>query len=379
MKAVQCKDFSDDLDQIMFVEDNVSIPKLTDEYSPTLPIHPLIQMATKADRKTHMIIRTLAVALAPGDYRVVSGRTRQVQGPPSLPFIPGSDCCGIVVEVQPSEHYFKPGDLVAVRFSNAPRDALGEYSRVSSTVCEKVDGATLSPIQAACLASASPATQLAEYINKGDRVLIFGAGGGIGSHVCQLARNIRGASFVCGVSANPQRLLDAPLNCDKAIDYTMEDVFSMSEFQNKPFDLIIDLACGGWLQLEEMASKGIPPIVKSWSNGGRFVTPTSDNPSFEAHSLLPLIRLLVIKPMMRSLWSWIWTRRYMPLFVNANDCLPNDRSIITRTLDLVYQGKLEAIIDGPYDMTTEGAREAFKMVQSRHGKGKVVIKVCDNE
>lgn len=376
MKATQCKAFGA-IDEVMTVEDLVPIPSLDDEYQPVEKIHPLIKYATRQDRKTHMIIKTLAVALAPGDCRVLSGKTRELQGPPSFPYTPGADCCGIVTEVQPGETYFQRGDLVAARFSNAPRDALGEYARVSTTVCEKVDpSSSLSPLEAAALASASPAVVLARCIRPNERVLILGAGGGIGSHVCQLARH-HGASFVCGVSRDPDRLLKAPLQCDRAIDYTKENVFEMKEFQEQPFDTLIDLACGGWLQLHQSSRQNLPPIVKPANQGGRFLTPTTDTPSFEGHSLGSLIYLFLLKPLFRSIWSRLVTRHHLPTFTNVNG-LPNDRSIITQTLQLAYEKKLIAVVDGPYPMTTEGVRKAFLVQESRHGKGKVVIQVASN-
>lgn len=379
MKATQCSAFGK-IDQVMTVEDPVPVPQLTDEYVAVEPIHPVIQSATRKDRKTHMIIKTLAVALAPGDLRVLSGKTRELQGPPSFPYIPGADCCGIVMEIQPDEPYFKKGDRVAVRFSNAPRDALAEYARVSSTVCEKMAVTqNLSPLAAAALASASPAVQLAEYVQPNERILVLGAGGGIGSHFVQLARpKVGEGGYICGTSSTPERLLKAPLNYDKAIDYTKEDIFESKEFQEQPFDAIFDLACGGWLKLKEQSAKGIPSIVKPASQGGRFITPTSDTPSVEVHSLGQAMGYFMIKPLLRSIWSRIgFTRSRLPVFINASDCLPNNREIISRTLQLAYEKKLEAVVDGPYPMTTEGVREAFGIAESRHGKGKVVIQVAE--
>ena len=133
MKAVQVKGYGDEVNDLLEVCDNVPVPSLNDPFEPIEKIHPFIKSATKSDRKTHMIIKTLAVALAPGDSRVMSGKTRFFQGPPSFPYIPGADCCGIVIETMPNETYFQKGDVVAARFTVSPRDAMAEYARVSST------------------------------------------------------------------------------------------------------------------------------------------------------------------------------------------------------------------------------------------------------
>ena len=73
MKAAQGKELGD-IDEMLTVED-ISIPNLDD-----LP---------PKKRKKCIIVQTQAVALACGDCRVLSGKTRKFQGPPSFPYIPG--------------------------------------------------------------------------------------------------------------------------------------------------------------------------------------------------------------------------------------------------------------------------------------------------
>jgi NADPH:quinone reductase-like Zn-dependent oxidoreductase len=376
MKAAQGK-FYGDIDEMLSVQQGVAVPRLADAYLPEEPSHPLIRYAIKQDRKTHMIIKTLAVALAPGDCRVLSGKTRLFQGPPSFPYVPGGDCCGIVVETAPDEAYFKKGDVVAARFSVSPRDAMAEYARVSTTVCDKVaDTKLIPPVDAAALASASPAVCVSDLVQPGERILIMGAGGGVGSHLCQLAR-LRGASYICGVSETPQRLLEAPLSCDDAIDYSKENALDSLKYQKEPFDTIIDLAAAGtWLQLQDAARQNRPSIVKPLSQGGRYITLTGDAPTFEGRSIFTVLYLFLFKPMGRSIWSRLFTRRTMPAFTMANG-LPPNREIITRTLTLAQEGKLKAVVDGPYPLSTEGVRKAFRIQESRHPKGKVVVKVAD--
>jgi NADPH:quinone reductase-like Zn-dependent oxidoreductase len=300
-----------------------------------------------------------------------------LQGPPSFPYIPGGDCCGIVVEVAPNEPYFCVGDVVAARFTVAPRDALAQYARVSTSVCEVITDDSkqhfISPADAAALASASPAVVLGDYIRPHERLLIIGAGGGVGSHLCQVAR---GAAVVVGVSADPERLLQPPLLCHEAVDYTKENVFESIKYQNDPFDTIIDLACGGWPQLVECTRQGRPSIVKPASAGGRYITLCPDQPTFEIHGLWGILRLFMFRPLWRALTSRIVTRNRLPTFTFANG-LPSTREILTRTLDLAARGQLQAVVDGPYPMTTDGVRAAFRTLQSRHAKGKVVIHVAD--
>lgn len=247
MKAAQGKDYGD-IDDMIYVDDQVSFPNL--------------EKLSKKQRKSSMIIETHAVALACGDCRVLSGDTREFQGPPEFPYIPCGDAAGVVVEIPKDvdNFPFKVGDRVAARFVGVPRGALAEYSIVSSLVCEKIPE-NVSYVDAAALASSCPALLIAERIQPGERVLILGAGGGVGSHTCQIMKS-RGAKFICGVSRSPDRLLQSPLSYDRAIDYTQQNVFSLQEFKDEPFDTILDLSSGGWLQLLDNQKHDSKSIVK---------------------------------------------------------------------------------------------------------------------
>ncbi|KAL3913152.1 MAG: hypothetical protein SGARI_000798 [Bacillariaceae sp.] len=374
MKAVQGKELGD-IDEMLTVEDNIEVPKLND--------------LTPKQRKTRILIRTEAVALACGDARVLSGRTRELQGPPSFPYIPGGDAAGIVVEI-PEEAAlqaadddntfpFQVGDRVAARFVDGPRGALGEYAIVDTRVCEKIPDNISSP-EGAALASAAPAMLLAERIQKGERVLIMGAGGGVGSHAAQIMRNQQGASYLVGVSRNPELLLKAPLNYDKAIDYTQQDPFAIEEFKENPFDVVVDLAGGSWLRLVQDVKSGERSIVKPASQGGRYLTLTPDQALFDAHGMADVLKPFLFIPLWRAIKSRLWGRRRLPKYTFAMS-LDAERSHLTRTMTMAKTGKLTAQIDpqGPFPMTTEGVRKAFHLQESRHINGKVIITVSRDE
>jgi NADPH:quinone reductase-like Zn-dependent oxidoreductase len=46
---------------------------------------------------------------------------------------------------------------------------------------------------------------------------------------------------------------------------------------------------------------------------------------------------------------------------------------------MAKEGKLKAVIDpaGPFPLTTQGVRQAFRLQESRHAKGKVIVKIAD--
>mmetsp|Transcript_23331 Transcript_23331/g.57416 ORF Transcript_23331/g.57416 Transcript_23331/m.57416 type:complete len:376 (+) Transcript_23331:46-1173(+) len=361
MKAAQGKDYGD-VDKVMTVEDNVNYPSLKD--------------LSKKERKNFMVVKTHAVALACGDCRVLSGKTRELQGPPSFPYIPCGDCSGIVVEIPSEEDNkdfpFKVGDRVAMMYQGAPRNALAEYALAHQNFCAIVPE-NVSSTDAVALASASPAVLLADRIQEGERVLVLGAGGGVGSHLAQLLRK-RGASYIAGVSRSPKRLLEPPLSYDRAIDYTTEDVFAMEEFKENQFDVILDMAAGGWVKLQKDYSSGVKSIIKPGNQGGRFLTITPDEAVFEIHSVPAALKLFALIPLGRYLKSRLWGRSRLPKYSFAMS-MPDDRKPITRTLELAKEGSLQAVIDpkGPFPFTTEGVRGAFRLKESRHTHGKVIV------
>ena len=364
MKAAQGKDYGD-IDEMISVENNVAVPTLS-----SLP---------ESKRKTKMLVKCLAVALAPGDCRVLSGKTRNFQGPPSFPYIPAGDCCGIVQEL-PEEASpdlpFTIGDRVAVRFCGENCGAMGEYAIVSTLVADKVPD-SIGSDEAAALASASPATLLADRINPGERVLVLGASGGIGSHFCQLIRH-RGASYVVGMSKSPERLTQAPISVNKAIDYTKEDVWTMDEFIEKPFDVVVDLATGHWPRIAEDSSKGKPLIVKPFAQGGRYITTSPDTATYEIPSIWKMMEIFLFPSLWRAAVSRTWYRSSLPGFSYALE-LPSERDVMTRTMALAKDGKVKAVIDpqGPFPFTTEGVRKAYHLQESRHPHGNVVVHIAD--
>jgi len=375
MRAAQVYGYGDGDDdvELISVQDNIPVRQLHD-----LP--PRVGV-------TQMLVRMEAVALAPGDCRVLSGHTKEIQGPPALPYIPAGDGCGIVVELPEQAAAslpFQVGDRVAFRLDEKKYNAMAEYALVPHTVACRVPE-NLTSVQAAALASAAPATVFAEYVQPGQRVVVLGAGGGVGAHLCQWLRTVRGAAYVVGVTSQPQILLQPPVSCHAAVDYTQQDVFSMKEYQSNPFDIMIDLAGGGYQQLQQAAALRQPSIVKPASVGGRFITLVPPvGPVYEMHSFWALWTVFVwpiLRTVLISLFCW-WKRSQLPSYTFAF-CLSSDRTHLVQTLQAAAiaagtdgpDPKLTAVVDpaGPFPFTTAGVRAAFRLQQSRHAHGKVVI------
>merc|ERR1711933_574241 len=204
------------------------------------------------------------------------------------------------------------GDKVAARFTVGPRGALGEYAVISPKMTDKVPGNLSSEEAAALGSSGTIALCLSRRIKPEERVLIIGAGGGVGSHLCQILR-IKGIKYIAGVSCEPERLLEKPISCDGALDYTKNDVYNFKEWEksnkiDEKFDTVIDLAGGGWLRLLEQSKKKDGEemmIIKTRKEGGRYLTMTPDEAIFELHGVWAALKLFLFTPLYRALNSRI--------------------------------------------------------------------------
>lgn len=323
MRVAQCTGYSDNVDEVLSVDDDVvATPRLGIDKPPS---------GFKAQNA--MLVRVLSVALAPGCVRVMSGKTREFQGPPSFPYTPGGDVCGIVVGVPDNGGgknkacKFRVGDRIAARFVNKPMGMLGEYALVSPDVCDCVPDSISNEGAAALVSSGTVAVLIADKIKKGDRILIFGAGGGVGSHLCQMVR-LQGASYVAGVGMDAQRLMDKPLGCDNAVDYTKTEPFTIKEWQDNPFDVVVDLSSGVWPALINQRSRN-RSIVKPASKGGRFLTPCVDKASFEIHSVWGVVKLFLLTPLWRALYTRCGVSRYsLPKYTQVM-ALPGTNNVVT--------------------------------------------------
>lgn len=327
--------------------------------------------------KNNVLIKTEAVALAPGDARILSGKTKELQGPGITPYIPGGDCCGVVVDLgdaSPDDLGFDVGDRIAARFVDGPMGALAEFALVSTKMSGKVPDEIKSTEAAALVSSATIALTLSRRVKAKERVLIIGAGGGVGSYLCQLLRE-RDVSFIAGVSKDPKRLVNE-LGCDQAVDYTKQDPLLVEEWKKDPFDVVIDLASGYWDALLKLKEQNEKLIIKSGSNGGRFLTTSLDEPWYELHSIWPALKKFLFKPLWRAIYSRSFYRTSLPSYTFAFS-LDNDLKVFNETFELARQGNLKACIDdkGPFPFDTQGVRDAFDLQYSRHVRGKVVIKL----
>lgn len=182
-------------------------------------------------------IRVMAASVNPVDYKMRNGGYLPKD---ALPLTLGRDVAGVVDAVGPGEDQFKVGDAV---FAMLDRDHGGYVEFVAQTV-ENCAGkpAKLDFIQAAAvpLAGLTAWQGLFDHgrLEAGQRVLIHGAGGGVGHMAVQFAR-ARGASVIATCSTADVDFVKS-LGASEVIDYKTERF----EDRVQDVDLVFDLVAG---------------------------------------------------------------------------------------------------------------------------------------
>jgi NADPH:quinone reductase-like Zn-dependent oxidoreductase len=167
-----------------------------------------------------LLIHARAAAVNPIDWKIRAGYMKE-NVPMPLPFIPGYDVSGIVEAVGPGVPNFKKNDEVYAR-----ADAVHGHGAYAEYVIAKETEAALKPksidhVHAATIPVAAVTAWRALFdtsdLKSGQKVLIHGAAGGVGSFAVQLAK-WKGA-YVYGTASADNLEFLRQLGVDQQIDY----------------------------------------------------------------------------------------------------------------------------------------------------------------
>jgi len=172
-------------------------------------------------------------------------------------------------------------------------------------------------------------------IQNGQKVLINGASGGIGSLAIQLAKYF--GAEVTGVCSTPRVEYVKSLGADKVIDYTQEDFTQNGE----TYDLIFDI----------LGRSSFSRCKSSLSQNGRY-----------------LLASFKMKQLFQMLWTTIKGGKKV---ICAMASEKSEYLVFIK--ELVESGKIKTIIDRTYPL--EQTAEAHKYVEGGHKKGHVVITI----
>ena len=290
-----------------------------------------------------MLVRVHAAAIHAGDYFTMRGEPFAVRlafglSRPKGNYIPGYDVAGRVEAVGKSVTRLQPGDQV---FGACNGGGCAEYVCTTEDNLERKP-ANLTLEQVAPIATSALAAlhglRDAGKVQPGQKVLINGASGGVGTFAVQIAKSY--GAEVTGVCSTRNVDLVRSIGADHVLDYTQEDFT-----QGGPrYDLILD----------NVANHSLSDCRRALTPNGLLV-PNS------GHSGLSY----VIKGYLSSVFVRQQGRPYLST--------PNHEDL-TILKDLVEAGKVTPVIDRTYPLSE--VPEAMAYIGEGHARGKVVITVA---
>ena len=234
-----------------------------DEYGP-VEVLSLREIESPTPGAGEVLIGVHAAGVNPADWHLMTGvpyLARLAFGlrRPKNP-VRGADVAGVVQSVGPAVTGFRVGDRVfgvaKGSFAQHAVAAVGSLAHLPESL-SFVQGAAI-PL-AGC--TALHAVRDAGLVSAGQRVLVIGAGGGIGTFVVQLA--IALGATVTGVCSTSKLELVRSLGAETVIDYTVDDITG-----HLPFDVIIDTAGNRPLSLLRSALTPQGRVVIVGAEGG---------------------------------------------------------------------------------------------------------------
>lgn len=294
-----------------------------------------------------VLIRVRAAGVDPGTWHLMTGRPYLVRvmgvglRAPKVR-VRGRDVAGTVQAVGKGVTQLKPGDdvfgTVEGSFAELACASARRFARKPGNLT--FEQAAAVPISGM---TALVAVRDRGKVQPGHRVLVIGAGGGVGSFAVQLAK-VMGA-HVTGVCSSSKTELVRSIGADDVIDYTRED-FTDGKRQ---FDLIIDIA--GRRPLSQLrralASDGVLVIVGG-EGGGRWLG------GFQRQLGAPF-RSMGRKPKLIGL-----------MYRETQD-------LLLALTELLEAGKVTPLIDRTYPLRQ--AADAIRYLAQGHAAGKVVLTV----
>jgi NADPH:quinone reductase-like Zn-dependent oxidoreductase len=232
---------------------------------------------------------------------------------------------------------FKPGDQVFAA-TLASFGAYAEYKCLPEDGPVAIKPSNLTYEQAAALPIG--ARTALHYFDKaniqpGQRVLVYGASGSVGTYAVQLAKHF--GAHVTGVCSTTNVELVKSLGADEVIDYTVQDLPT-----GETFDVI----------LEAVSKSSFAACARALKQEGIYMNTTEPLPSA------------------RMVWTRMTSRKKLVLGQNS----PENAQALLSIRELVETGRLKPVIDRRYPL--EQIVEAHRYVDKGHKKGNVVIAVA---
>ena len=291
-----------------------------------------------------VLVKVRAASVNPADWYGVAGPL--IVRPSTGLFKPRSDRTGIdfagtVEAVGKDVTHVAPGDDVF----GARSGALAEYVTVRDAVVAKPANITFEEAAAVPVAAITALQGLRDkgQLQAGQRVLINGASGGVGTFAIQIAKALGAeVTAVCSTGNVEQA---RSLGADHVIDYTRED-FTRSD---RRYDLLLDVAGS-----------------KSWSQLRRVLTPDAIVVIVGAQKrrvfgpIGHIVRLRVTSLLRGSQKAVFFIAR-------------TNRADMEILRELLETGKVKPVVDRKYELADTA--DAFRYLGEGHARGKIIVTV----
>jgi NADPH:quinone reductase-like Zn-dependent oxidoreductase len=321
-----------------------------DTYGSPQDVLRLEDIATPQVKDDEVLVRVRAAAVNPADWHLIRGepyiaRLQWGLRTPKNP-VPGCDLAGQVEAVGTNVTRLQPGDEVFGSPFMRGFGALAESASVSADVLG-VKPASLSFGDAAAVpvAGLTALQGLRDHgqVERGHKVLIIGASGGVGTFAVQIAKHL--GAEVAAVCSTRNVDMVRSLGADHVIDYTQED-FAQG---GQRYDFIFQLA--GTRSAADCRRVLTPKgtlLLSSGESSGRLIGPIGR--VLSARALSPFV-----------------SQRLLSFTVS-----PNGEDLQSLN-ELIEAGEVAPVIDRRYALAE--APEAIRYLEEGHARGKVVIDV----
>lgn len=285
--------------------------------------------------KNEVLVEIHAVSINPVDCKIRSG-LMQEKISYAFPLVLGLDVSGIVKQLGPEATRYNVGDAVLAKTNLVENGAYAEFVAINEELLvPKPDNLGFEEAAALPLAGMTAWQALVDFakLKKGEKILIHGGSGGVGSLAVQFAKAL-GAKVITTVSEKNTAFAHS-LGADQVIPYDQEDFVATL---GKSVDVVFDMIGG------EVLARSYEVLTK----GGRLVTiwGEPDEALEKKHGVTAM--------------SFVT--------LEGGDHL---RQIV----QLAKEGKVRSIISSRFPLTTEGLQEAHKLSEQGHPRGKIIIQV----
>lgn len=279
-----------------------------------------------------ILIEVKATSVNPVDWQIRAGYLQEAI-PYEFPLILGWDAAGVVKKVGREVTKFAVDDEVFSSPDMMRNGTYAEYVAVDEgLVAKKPENLTFEEAASVPLVGLTAYTCLVDVANikEGERVLVQGGAGGVGSFAIQLAKTYGCWVAATGSGKNVDFLKE--LGADQVINYeeeTMEDVLS-------PVDVVLDTLGG------DVQNRSFQVLKK----GGR-LTSTTTAPDVEL------------------------AKKYE---VNAYQVsMKHDGEYLAKISELLKSGKVQPVVEKVFNLSD--VKEGHRISATGHARGKIVLKI----